>query len=67
MKQAANWLLISTNTIDGNYPKNSSEVTVVFRGPDTYISPRVYTTKQLPTWNYIIVHIKGNITLIKIQ
>jgi transcriptional regulator len=43
---------------------NNSKVTVVFRGPDTYISPRVYTTKQLPTWNYIIVHIKGNITLI---
>ncbi|MGY8933263.1 MAG: FMN-binding negative transcriptional regulator [Flavobacteriales bacterium] len=43
---------------------NNSKVTVVFRGPDTYISPSVYTTKQLPTWNYIIVHIKGNITLI---
>jgi transcriptional regulator len=38
---------------------NNSEVTVVFRGPDTYISPSIYTTKQLPTWNYIIVHIKG--------
>ena len=46
---------------------NNSKVTVVFRGPDTYISPSVYTTKQLPIWNYIIVHIKGNITLIKIQ
>ena len=67
MKQAVNCLLISTNTLDGNYPKNTSEVTVVFRGPDTYISPSVYTTKQLPIWNYIIVHIKGNITLIKIQ
>ena len=43
---------------------NGAEVTVVFRGPDTYISPGVYTTKQLPTWNYIIVHIKGIITLI---
>ncbi len=44
--------------------KNGAEVTVVFRGPDTYISPSVYTTKQLPTWNYIIVHIKGTISLI---
>ena len=43
---------------------NGSEVTVIFKGPDTYISPSVYTTKQLPTWNYIIVHIKGSITLI---
>ena len=44
--------------------KEGTEVTVVFRGPDTYISPSVYTTKQLPTWNYIIVHIKGTVSLI---
>lgn len=43
---------------------NGAEVTVVFKGPDTYISPSVYTTKQLPTWNYIIVHITGTVTLI---
>jgi Transcriptional regulator len=43
---------------------DGAEVTVVFKGPDTYISPSVYTTKQLPTWNYIIVHITGTITLI---
>lgn len=47
-----------TSLIDG------TEVTVVFRGPDSYISPSVYTTKQLPTWNYIIVHIKGTVNLI---
>jgi transcriptional regulator len=44
--------------------QNGAEVTVVFKGPDSYISPTVYTTKQLPTWNYIIVHIKGIVTLI---
>ena len=44
--------------------KEGAEVTVVFKGPDAYISPSIYTTKQLPTWNYIIVHITGNITLI---
>jgi transcriptional regulator len=44
--------------------QNGAEVTVVFKGPDAYISPSVYTTKQLPTWNYIIVHITGTITLI---
>lgn len=43
---------------------DGAEVTVVFKGPDTYISPGIYTTKQLPTWNYIIVHITGTITLI---
>lgn len=44
--------------------KDGAQVTVVFKGPDTYISPSVYTTPQLPTWNYIIVHITGSITLI---
>lgn len=44
--------------------KDGAEVKVVFRGPDAYISPSIYTTKQLPTWNYIIVHITGTVKLI---
>ncbi|NND62024.1 MAG: FMN-binding negative transcriptional regulator [Flavobacteriaceae bacterium] len=55
--------------IDKNNPqvetlKDGLEATVVFKGPDVYISPSVYSTKQLPTWNYMIVHIKGIIRLI---
>jgi len=45
--------------------RDGAQVTVVFRGPDSYISPSIYSTKQLPTWNYIIVHITGTISLIK--
>lgn len=44
--------------------KDDAEVTVVFNGPDTYISPSIYTTPQLPTWNYIIVHITGKLKLL---
>ncbi len=55
--------------IDKNNPQvktlvNGTEVTVVFKGPDCYISPSVYSTPQLPTWNYVIVHITGTIQLI---
>ncbi len=55
--------------IDRNNPQlktltENAEVTVVFKGPDTYISPSIYTTPQLPTWNYIIVHLTGKIKLI---
>ncbi|MCH2490594.1 MAG: FMN-binding negative transcriptional regulator [Flavobacteriales bacterium] len=55
--------------IDKNNPQlesltNNSEVTVIFKGPDCYISPSIYTTEQLPTWNYIIVHVTGTVTLI---
>ncbi len=44
--------------------QNNKEVTLIFKGPDTYISPSIYTTEQLPTWNYIIVHITGTVTSI---
>tara|TARA_R110002167_G_scaffold23464_5_gene83267 strand:- start:789 stop:1427 length:639 start_codon:yes stop_codon:yes gene_type:complete len=36
-------------------------VTAVFYGPDCYISPSVYSTRQLPTWNYIFAHLKGRV------
>ncbi|GAA4271336.1 FMN-binding negative transcriptional regulator [Aquimarina gracilis] len=34
-------------------------VVAVFQGPQTYISPSIYTSKQLPTWNYIISNATG--------
>ena len=35
--------------------------TVIFRGPDAYVSPRWYTdpAKNVPTWNYVAVHVHG--------
>ncbi len=37
---------------------------VIFQGPDTYITPSWYATKQdggkvVPTWNYAVVHAHG--------
>ncbi len=39
--------------------KDDNDVSIIFSGPQCYISPSVYTTTQLPTWNYIKVHLKG--------
>lgn len=43
-------------------------VLVVFRGPDAYVSPSLYTTKKetgkvVPTWNYAMVQARGKATL----
>ncbi|MDH7444794.1 FMN-binding negative transcriptional regulator [Aquimarina sp. 2201CG14-23] len=56
--------------IDANNPhitllKDNYPITAVFQGPQTYISPSIYTTNQLPTWNYIIAHATGVVTEIK--
>lgn len=42
-------------------------VQLIFNGPDTYISPSYYTTDQLPTWNYIKIHMEGRCTIINSQ
>lgn len=45
--------------------KNDNDVTLIFSGPECYISPSVYSTTQLPTWNYIKVHLKGKVKAIE--
>lgn len=55
--------------IDINNPhaqllKENKNVTVLFSGPQCYISPSIYSTKQLPTWNYIKLHVKGTVKAI---
>lgn len=40
-------------------------VLVVFHGPHCYISPSWYeTNKSVPTWNYVTVHVYGEVELI---
>ncbi|MFD7971057.1 SidA/IucD/PvdA family monooxygenase [Streptomyces clavifer] len=38
-------------------------VTVVFHGPDAYLSPDVLKTDRLPTWNSMSVHVRGHARL----
>ena len=45
--------------------RDNNEVNIIFSGPQCYISPSVYTTTQLPTWNYIKVHLKGTVKRIE--
>lgn len=49
--------------MDRNNPQlaelDGASVYVVFQGPSAYISPNVYVTRQLPTWNYVAVHVEG--------
>ncbi|MBP1996945.1 FMN-binding negative transcriptional regulator [Paenibacillus eucommiae] len=43
-----------------------SEVLVVFSGPHSYISPSWYETPHsVPTWNYVAVHVNGNLESIE--
>ncbi|MEN9316846.1 MAG: hypothetical protein RJA99_4293 [Pseudomonadota bacterium] len=47
---------------------DSGEVLVIFRPGDAYVSPNWYPSKhethrQVPTWNYVVVHAHGRVTI----
>jgi transcriptional regulator len=48
--------------------KDGADVLVIFRGNESYISPNWYPSKheahrQVPTWNYEVVHVHGRLTV----
>ena len=38
---------------------------VIFNGPHAYISPRWFTSVNVPTWNYIAVHVYGKPVIVE--
>ena len=51
----------SKNMIDGD------EVLCIFNGPHSYISSSWYDHENVPTWNYIAVHVYGKIKIHNLQ
>src|SRR6185437_12045242 len=53
----------------GNEQKHTltegASVLAIFPGPHAYISPRWYTTMNVPTWNYPSVHVYGTVRLME--
>lgn len=53
----------------GNEQKHAlaegAKVMVVFTGPHAYVSPRWYTQMNVPTWNYIAVHVYGTVKIVE--
>ena len=43
---------------------NHNEVLAIFNGPHSYISSSWYDHENVPTWNYIAVHVYGTIRII---
>jgi transcriptional regulator len=41
------------------------EALIIFQGPHAYISSSWYTHENVPTWNYLAVHVYGKIRIIE--
>ncbi|MEM9401707.1 MAG: FMN-binding negative transcriptional regulator [Pseudomonadota bacterium] len=49
--------------------RDATPCLVIFNGPDGYISPSWYATKQehgrvVPTWNYSVAHVHGEVSVV---
>jgi len=42
-----------------------AEILLIFQGAHTYISPRWYGHVNVPTWNYMMVHLYGKVRLVE--
>lgn len=45
--------------------KDNIEVLAIFNGPHGYISSSWYNFEEVPTWNYIAVHVYGTVKLME--
>lgn len=44
--------------------KTNDEVLAIFSGPHSYISSSWYDHENVPTWNYLAVHVYGKVTIL---
>lgn len=43
---------------------DDQEILLIFQGAHTYISPRWYNHINVPTWNYMVIHVYGKVRLL---
>ena len=48
----------------GRFFQNQKEVLAIFNGPHAYVSSSWYGHENVPTWNYIAVHIYGKLEVL---
>jgi transcriptional regulator len=68
-KNAAGEDVLTGHISKGNEQKYSladgAKVLVIFAGPHAYVSPRWYTEMNVPTWDYISVHVYGTVRIME--
>ena len=45
--------------------KDEGEILAIFNGPHSYVSSSWYDFEEVPTWNYIAVHVYGKVKIIE--
>jgi len=54
---------IAKGNLQSKNLNNGDEVLCIFNGPHSYISSSWYQDEEVPTWNYIAVHVYGTVKI----
>ena len=55
---------ISKDNPQWKYFKEQDEVLAIFNGPHAYVSSSWYNHENVPTWNYIAIHVYGKLRML---
>jgi transcriptional regulator len=58
---------LSIDNPQGESFSTNSDVLAIFSGPHSYISSSWYDHENVPTWNYIAVHVYGKIKVLNLE
>ena len=56
---------VARGNIQWKYIESAPDVLVIFTGPHAYVSSSWYDHENVPTWNYIAVHVSGKIKIVE--
>lgn len=56
---------VARGNIQWKYIESNPDVLVIFTGPHAYVSSSWYDHENVPTWNYIAVHVFGKIKIVE--
>jgi transcriptional regulator len=66
--ETGDWILkghISRGNVVSKSFNSGDEILAIFLGPHSYVSPSWYTEKNVPTWNYLAVHLYGKARMVE--
>ena len=68
IKDSGEWILsghVSKANPQWKDFENDPHVLAIFMGPHAYVSPSWYNHKNVPTWNYMAVHVYGKVMILE--
>lgn len=56
---------MSRSNLQWKFLMDHPSAVAIFHGPNAYVTPKWYAEYDVPTWNYAVVHVRGQVRLVE--